>query len=96
MAAPETGPDTVHVPDDHLMGVYARAPLAFERGRGVRLYTAEGEEYLDAMAGIAVTALGHAHPTLVKAGTSPTSSAFLIRKPWPQSCARSASPTSAS
>jgi acetylornithine/N-succinyldiaminopimelate aminotransferase len=69
MAAPETGPDTVHVPDDHLMGVYARAPLAFERGRGVRLYTAEGEEYLDAMAGIAVNALGHAHPTLVKALT---------------------------
>ena len=69
MAAPETGSQAVHVPDDHLMGVYARAQVAFERGRGVRLYTAEGEEYLDAMAGIAVNALGHAHPTLVKALT---------------------------
>jgi acetylornithine/N-succinyldiaminopimelate aminotransferase len=49
------------------MGVYSRAPLAFERGKGVRLYTAEGEEYLDCMAGIAVNALGHAHPALVKA-----------------------------
>jgi len=55
------------VPNDHLMGVYARAPLAFERGEGVRLYTAEGEEYLDCMAGIAVTALGHSHPKLVQA-----------------------------
>jgi acetylornithine/N-succinyldiaminopimelate aminotransferase len=56
-----------HVPSDHLMGVYARAPLAFERGEGVRLYTAEGESYLDCMAGIAVTALGHSHPKLVQA-----------------------------
>jgi acetylornithine/N-succinyldiaminopimelate aminotransferase len=67
MAAPETGSSEIHVPADHLMGVYSRAQLAFERGRGVRLYTAAGEEYLDCMAGIAVNALGHAHPTLVKA-----------------------------
>ncbi len=53
--------------DTHLMGVYARAPLAFERGEGVRLYTAEGEEYLDCLAGIAVNALGHNHPALVGA-----------------------------
>jgi len=55
------------VPDDHIMGVYNRAPLAFERGRGSRLYTAEGEEYLDCLAGIATTGLGHAHPKLVQA-----------------------------
>ncbi len=67
MAAPETGSQEIHVPADHLMGVYSRAQLAFERGRGVRLYSTEGEEYLDCMAGIAVNALGHAHPTLVKA-----------------------------
>lgn len=58
---------TPTVPSDHIMGVYARAPLAFERGEGVHLYTAEGEEYLDCMAGIAVTALGHGHPKLVQA-----------------------------
>ena len=58
---------TPAVPSDHIMGVYARAPLAFERGEGVRLYTTEGEEYLDCMAGIAVTALGHSHPKLVQA-----------------------------
>jgi acetylornithine/N-succinyldiaminopimelate aminotransferase len=55
------------VPSDHLMGVFARAPLAFERGEGARLYTAEGEAYLDCLAGIAVNALGHNHPKLVQA-----------------------------
>ncbi len=55
------------VPADHLMGVYNRAPLAFERGEGVRLYSTEGEAYLDCLAGIAVNALGHAHPKLVQA-----------------------------
>ena len=58
---------TAPVPSDHIMGVYARAPLAFERGEGSRLYTADGEAYLDCMAGIAVTALGHNHPKLVQA-----------------------------
>ena len=58
---------TAPVPSDHIMGVYARAPLAFERGEGSRLFTAEGESYLDCMAGIAVTALGHNHPKLVQA-----------------------------
>lgn len=58
---------TAPVPSDHIMGVYARAPLAFERGEGSRLYTADGEAYLDCMAGIAVTALGHGHPKLVQA-----------------------------
>jgi acetylornithine/N-succinyldiaminopimelate aminotransferase len=55
------------VPDDHLLGVYNRAPLAFERGEGARLYTAQGEAYLDCLAGIATTGLGHAHPKLVAA-----------------------------
>jgi acetylornithine/N-succinyldiaminopimelate aminotransferase len=55
------------VPDDHLLAVYARAPLAFERGDGARLYTVDGEAYLDCVAGIATTGLGHAHPRLVAA-----------------------------
>lgn len=55
------------VPADHILGVYNRAPLAFERGEGVRLWSTEGEEYLDCVAGIAVDALGHAHPKLVAA-----------------------------
>jgi acetylornithine/N-succinyldiaminopimelate aminotransferase len=49
------------------MGVYSRAPLAFERGEGVRLWSTDGEVYLDCVAGIATDALGHAHPKLVEA-----------------------------
>jgi acetylornithine/N-succinyldiaminopimelate aminotransferase len=62
-----TDPATAPVPSDHIMGVYSRTPLAFERGEGARLYTEDGTAYLDCMAGIAVNALGHAHPKLVKA-----------------------------
>jgi acetylornithine/N-succinyldiaminopimelate aminotransferase len=48
---------------------YARVDLAFERGEGAWLYTAEGERYLDFTAGVAVNALGHSHPRLVEALT---------------------------
>jgi acetylornithine/N-succinyldiaminopimelate aminotransferase len=54
-------------PDTHIMGVYNRAPLAFERGLGVRLWSTDGEVYLDCVAGIAVDALGHSNPKLVEA-----------------------------
>jgi acetylornithine/N-succinyldiaminopimelate aminotransferase len=47
------------------MGVYNRAPLAFERGRGSRLTSTEGEDYLDCVAGIATAGLGHCHPKIV-------------------------------
>src|SRR5579859_7930808 len=50
-----------------VMPTYARAPLAFERGEGAYLYAADGSRYLDFGGGIAVTALGHAHPHLVAA-----------------------------
>jgi len=60
-------PSSTTASSDHIMGVYNRAPLAFERGRGARLYTAEGEAYLDCLAGIATTGLGHAHPKMVQA-----------------------------
>jgi acetylornithine/N-succinyldiaminopimelate aminotransferase len=52
-----------------LLATYARAPIAFERGEGAWAITTEGERYLDFGAGIAVNALGHAHPHLVKALT---------------------------
>jgi acetylornithine/N-succinyldiaminopimelate aminotransferase len=54
-------------PDTHIMGVYNRAPLAFERGEGVRLWSTDGDVYLDCVAGIAVDALGHSNPKLVEA-----------------------------
>ena len=52
------------------MGVYNRAPLAFERGEGARLYSTDGDVYLDCVAGIATDGLGHAHPVLVEALTT--------------------------
>ncbi len=51
------------------MPTYARVDLAFERGEGAWLFTAEGDRYLDFTSGVAVNALGHAHPHLVKALT---------------------------
>jgi acetylornithine aminotransferase len=51
----------------HLMNTYARLPVAFARGEGVWLYDQAGRRYLDALAGIAVSGLGHAHPRLVRA-----------------------------
>lgn len=52
-----------------VLPVYNRSNLAFERGEGVYLYTPAGEQYLDFAAGIAVNALGHSHPKVVKALT---------------------------
>jgi acetylornithine/N-succinyldiaminopimelate aminotransferase len=52
-----------------VLPTYARAPIAFERGEGTRVYTADGQEYLDFGAGVAVTSCGHAHPHLVEALT---------------------------
>jgi acetylornithine/N-succinyldiaminopimelate aminotransferase len=52
-----------------VLPTYSRAPIAFERGEGSWLITPEGERYLDLAAGIAVNALGHAHPALVAALT---------------------------
>ena len=53
----------------HIYDTFARAPLAFERGEGVWLETADGRRFLDFTGGIAVNSLGHAHPKLVAALT---------------------------
>jgi acetylornithine/N-succinyldiaminopimelate aminotransferase len=59
-----------------VLPTYNRAPLAFVGGAGSWLWTAEGTRYLDLGAGIAVNALGHAHPALVQALTDQAG------KPW--------------
>jgi acetylornithine/N-succinyldiaminopimelate aminotransferase len=51
----------------HLLPVFARADLAFERGEGAWLFGTDGRRYLDFTSGVAVNALGHAHPQLVAA-----------------------------
>ncbi len=53
-----------------LLPTYARSELSFARGEGAFLFTASGDRYLDFASGVAVTALGHAHPHLVEALTS--------------------------
>lgn len=52
-----------------VMETYARQDIVFARGEGVWLYTTDGTRYLDFGSGVAVNALGHAHPRLVKALT---------------------------
>jgi acetylornithine/N-succinyldiaminopimelate aminotransferase len=54
----------------HLLPTYARVDLAFERGEGAWLTATDGERYLDFTGGVAVNALGHAHPYLVAAITA--------------------------
>ncbi len=54
-------------PSPAVLGTYARQDLVFERGEGAWLITTTGERYLDFASGVAVNALGHAHPRLVEA-----------------------------
>lgn len=70
VAAPtsmETANMRTHGPSPAVMATYARQNLTFERGEGAWLITREGERYLDLASGVAVNALGHAHPRLVAA-----------------------------
>ena len=53
--------------EQFLIPTYARQPVAFERGEGVWLYDQAGERYLDAVSGVAVCNLGHAHPAVTRA-----------------------------
>ena len=53
--------------DAHLTANYARSPVAFVRGEGARLWDADGHEYLDLLAGISVSNVGHCHPAVVAA-----------------------------
>ena len=53
--------------DSHMLPVFARADVAFERGEGPWLIATNGDRYLDFTSGVAVNALGHAHPHLVAA-----------------------------
>jgi predicted acetylornithine/succinylornithine family transaminase len=62
-----TNAEAVAMTAKHVMTTYRRAPVAFARGEGVWLVDLDGKRYLDFIGGIAVSALGHAHPRLVRA-----------------------------
>ncbi|AOA58974.1 aspartate aminotransferase family protein [Acinetobacter larvae] len=66
MNNPNLAPVQVDQPS-HLMPVFGRQPISFVRGQGCYLYTADGTEYFDALTGIAVCGLGHAHPVIAEA-----------------------------
>ena len=66
-------PAPVNPSQSVLLPTYARAPIALERGEGAWVVASDGQRYLDFGAGIAVNALGHAHPHLVQALTEQAS-----------------------
>src|SRR5437773_9941443 len=59
--------DVVARESRYVLQTYKRNPVTFVRGQGVRLYDADGREYLDLLSGIGVAALGHSHPALARA-----------------------------
>jgi len=72
--------------NSHLMNSYAPLPVAFVRGKGAWLWDEDGKRYLDAISGLGVCALGHAHPELTRviseqAGTL-IHTGNLVRIPW--------------
>ncbi|TMB01093.1 MAG: aminotransferase class III-fold pyridoxal phosphate-dependent enzyme, partial [Deltaproteobacteria bacterium] len=67
MTNAETNAEILAASAAHEIGVYARQPVAFVRGRGAELWDADGKRYLDFFAGLAVNNLGHCHPAVVDA-----------------------------
>ena len=65
-----TNAEAIALSAAHEVGVYARQPVAFVRGRGAELWDADGKRYLDCFAGLAVNNLGHCHPAVVEAITA--------------------------
>jgi acetylornithine/N-succinyldiaminopimelate aminotransferase len=68
-AARKTPSTKASGPSPAVMGTYARQDVVFERGEGSWLISTTGDRYLDLASGIAVNALGHAHPRLIAALT---------------------------
>lgn len=65
-----TNQEIIALTGKYVANTYARYPIALVRGEGCRVWDADGKAYLDFVAGIAVCALGHSHPRLVKAITA--------------------------
>ncbi len=76
----------------HLMPIFGRQPISFVRGRGAYLYTEDGTEYLDALTGIAVCGLGHAHPVIAEAIAEQAATLIhtsnLFEVPWQTAAAQ--------
>lgn len=59
--------DVAKLTDQYVAQTYGRYPIALVRGKGARVWDADGKEYIDFLAGIAVNSLGHCHPAVVRA-----------------------------
>lgn len=59
--------DVISIEKEHLLQVYRRGSVVFDRGRGCRLFDTNGRAYLDLISGVGVASLGHAHPKLAAA-----------------------------
>src|SRR4029078_10865674 len=59
--------DVAALTEKYVAKTYARAPIALVKARGAKVWDADGKEYLDFLAGIAVNSLGHCNPWIVKA-----------------------------
>ena len=77
--------------NDHLMNTYAPLPVAFARGDGAWLWDEDGRRYLDAISGLGVCSLGHAHPQVAQVvadqATKLLHSGNLVRIPWQEQLA---------
>ena len=67
MSSRKETPTTIDLYARYVIPTYARFPLALARGQGVRVWDEDDRVYLDFTSGIAVNALGHAHPALREA-----------------------------
>src|SRR5574340_983509 len=59
--------EVIELDKKFIMNTYARLPVVFTKGSGVKLWDSDGREYLDFVGGIGVAAIGHCHPYVVKA-----------------------------
>jgi acetylornithine aminotransferase len=77
--------------NQHLMNTYAQIPVAFTRGEGAWLWDDSGKPYLDAISGLGVCALGHAHPavaeTIAEQAATLIHTSNLARIPWQEELA---------
>lgn len=64
---PKSSQELITLDQKHYVPTFKRYPIALKKGQGCKVWNMEGEEYLDALAGIAVNNLGHCHPAVVKA-----------------------------
>jgi acetylornithine/N-succinyldiaminopimelate aminotransferase len=75
----------------HLMNTYAPLPVSFVRGEGAWLFDESGKRYLDAISGLGVCALGHAHPALARVIAEQAATLVhtgnLVRIPWQEKLA---------